>query len=168
MSSNIIIYLLLYRIVSQVLVQCCTTNILGNISGYFSFRWKHRGLFSYFIENGKDCHFVLKFPDLEFATAFLSFVCIRHINKCKHLVFLKLKISATKKYISQILVKINWASFYGQWMQTLKTFRCYILLYLSVIGTLLPKLVLEISSLVLFSYAMHLIRMTFARISKTK
>ena len=56
----------------------------------------------------KDSHFAIKtFQILKFSTALLSFACDRHINKCKYLTFLKLKISANEKKIFQILLKIE-------------------------------------------------------------
>ena len=43
-----------------------------------------------------------KFPDFELATTFFSFACSRHTNKCKHLVFLKLKnILYQKNYLTK-------------------------------------------------------------------
>ena len=104
MFSNIITYFLLYQVFSHVLVLVFYDNILENIVGYISFRCKHEETLFNFVENGMDHHFTINFPDPEFATALLSFVCSRHMNKCKYLIFVKLKnISQWKRFLTNLL-----------------------------------------------------------------
>ena len=125
---------------------------------FFSkFRWKLKRPPFYY----QNC------PDSEFATALLYFACSRHINKCKYLIFVKLKnisqwkiflTNFTKNCKGRILRSIDRET--SNFQVTLHFYGKNWYFIATEIGTLLLKLVLAIGTLVLFSYAFRVTYLT--------